>query len=186
MQRRKEMLGPTLHFWDIWNILEKNDGAKIVKLHSKRVVTHPSNRGTLGLNGHNCHRNGREIDKVGIDLNELNKACAFEMCPFEPKRSEQINFNKKVIAQAKGLLADLNGKEDSMSIGTGHFTGWVRAIDAGCTTPYKELTDGRGRLYKDRFTRKDRRMGICIEEGWDWFLFPWQADVAWPELADLG
>ena len=67
-------------------------------LQVDEVACHPCNRGTLGLNGHNCHKNGNEIDKVGVDLLELKKAVCFEMSGLPEKKAQQIKFNQKVIS----------------------------------------------------------------------------------------
>ena len=182
---RRGDIGPNTAFWDIWQILADAGVAKKKRLHPKQVLCHTANRGTLGINGHNCHRNGNEIDKVGVDMNQLNEAVAFELCPLEPRKSEQLNFNRKIVKQGKGLLADLNGQEDHLSVGTGHFTAWTRAIIEGCKTPFKHLQDGQGKLSRDRFERKDARMKELLGNGWDWFVLPWQADLAWKDLADL-
>ena len=108
------------------------------------------------------------------------------MQPFGPMKAEQIAFNERVSEQAKGLLAPLSGRECTLSIGCGHFAGWVRAIKAGCRTPYKELADDHGNLCAERFARKDKRMGTCISKGWQWKEFKFVCDIAWPGLADLG
>ena len=185
----KGEIGPNTALWDIWDILASLSGAgakaKKIVLRCEQVACHPSNRGTFGLNGYNCHKNGNEIDKVGTDLNELNKAMCFQICPLDPNKSNVIFFNKKVINQAKGLLANLSGDESHVSVGTGHFTGWCRAINAGCRTPFKHLQDQDGHLSVELMSRRCKRMGKLLKEGWEWFELPWEADIAWPMLADL-
>jgi hypothetical protein len=176
---------PLSTFLDIADICEKDGYLKEVHKHPDEVMVHMSNRGTLGLNGHNCHKNLSEIHRVGCDPSELKGAYCMECAPYEPKRQEQFDFNKRVIAQSKGLLAPLTGREDSMSIGCGHFTGGVRAISHGCRTPYKQLADSAGRLSAEQFTKTDKRMAKCIE-GWNWKRFDWRVDAAWPLFADLG
>ena len=183
----KGEIGPNTALWDIWEILasQKTPRAKKIVLRCGQVACHPSNRGTFGLNGYNCHKNGNEIDKVGVDLNMLNMAMCFQLCPIDPNKTNALVFNRKVIKQAKGLLADLTGEESHISVGTGHFTGWCRAIKAGCRTPFKHLQDDRGCLSEERFARKCKRMATLLEDGWEWFELPWEADIAWPQLADL-
>ena len=76
-------------------------------------MCHPCNRSKLGLNGSNVHKNGLSVDSVGVDLKELSngKSMAFEVCPLEPAKSFQVQFNRHIIKQANGLLADLSGKD---------------------------------------------------------------------------
>ncbi len=179
------LIAPITAYNDIWDILLEQNIVKTVTLQVDQMGCHMSNRGTLGLNGHNVHKNGAEVDKVGVDFNELTKAACFQVCPFDPKKSEQIGWNQKLADDAKGLLATLTGKETHLSVGTGHFAAWVRAVKFGCRTPYKSMADERGFLLPDRFKQKDHRMKKLLEKGWDWREFPWQCEVAWPKLPDL-
>ncbi len=176
---------PNTAYEDICELLFERGILKEKVLTVEEVMCHMTNRGTLGLNGHNVHKNGHEVDTVGCDLKELNKAACFEVCPLEPKRSEQFGWNQRLIDLNHGLLAPLFGKEHAMSVGTGHWTAWCRAILANCKTPYKKMAGEGGRLLPDRFKRKDKRMKVVLEVGFTWRYFPWQTEVAWPRLPDL-
>ena len=125
------------------------------------------------------------MDNAGVDLNELGKANCFELCPLEPTKSMQIAWNARLVKNSKGLLAELNGSESVMSVGTGHFTAGCRAVKAGCRTPFPQLADANGCLAPDRFRKKDHRWSVCFDKGWVWRRWPWQAEVAWPSLPDL-
>lgn len=148
------------------------------------LLCHPSNRGSLGVNGWNAQKNGAEIAKTGVTMRELNGSTCFQMCPFEPKKSEQYDFNTRVVEQGRGLLAPVTRRETHLTVGAGHFKAWVSAIKAGCRTPYAHLSDQNGKLSKEYFVRKDHRMNKCLE-GWPWCEFAWIAEVAWPKLPDL-
>ena len=179
-------LAPNIAHGDTSAMLTEHGIVKNKVLQVDELGVHPSNRGRLGLNGHNVHRNGHEVDKVGCDLKELNKAAAFELCSLQPRRGEQLAYNQKIIAGSKGLLAPLTGQESHLTVGTGHWTAWVRAIKASCRTPFADMTDGKGNcLLADRFRKKDKRMATCIDVGWSWRAFPWQTEIAWPALPDL-
>ena len=178
-------LAPLTGYNDIWDMLEEEHIVQVKTLHVSQVMCHMCNRETLGLNGHNVHKNGNEIDTVGCDPAELNKAACFECCPLEPKKSEQIGWNQELVHNSAGLLAPLTGKEVAMSVGTGHFTAWCRCINASCKTPYIKMADQHGRLLPDRFRKKDKRIGKCIDVGFDWRFFPWTCEAAWPKLPDL-
>ncbi len=184
-QWSKGELAPNTANEDIWDILVSNELGKVKLLHTDEVMCHMANRGTLGLNGHNVHRNGNDIDAVGCDPKLLNSAAAFEVCPFEPLRSQQFVYNRQLVAQAKGLLADLTGREHCCSAGTGHFTAWCRAINHNCVTPYKKLAGPDGKLLPDRFRAKDKRMGGCLDVGINFRYYPWQVELAWPQLPAL-
>ena len=66
-------------------------------LHPRECFVHPHNRGKLGLNQHNVHRNLRLISKVGADGSKLVGATAFELSGEEKSRKQQIAFNTNLI-----------------------------------------------------------------------------------------
>ena len=72
-----------------------------------------------------------------------------------------------------------------MTVGNGHFTAFVRASNAGCRSHYKVLCGPNGNISKDIISRKDKRFAQCLDAPREWRRFPWQAEVAWPQLADL-
>ena len=178
-------LAPNTAYEDICDILYAENLLVDVQLDVMEVMCHTANRGSLGLNGYNVHRNGAEVDRVGCDPKELNKAACFEVCPLQPMKGEQIAFNEKLIAASNGMLAPLCGRESVMSVGTGHYTAWCRAVKHGCRTPIKSLGNIDGILLADRFRKKDGRMGKCLDSGYVWRKFPWQSGIAWHELPDL-
>ena len=170
---------------DIYQILKDQKIVRDEMVNSDEVFCHPSNRGQLGLNAYNVHKNGREIKTVGVKLSELHSASSFELCPLEPKRSEQIQFNAKLINKAQGLLSQPTGKESKLSVGGGHFAGYIRAVKAGCRTPFKDMQDSTGCLSREQLCKKDPRMKECCDGGWMQRVYPWGAEYAWPKLPDL-
>ena len=170
---------------DICQILMAKKIVKERRVQVDEVMIDSANRGTLGVNAHNVHRNGNQVDAVGVDMKELNKSMCFEVVPIEPYKSETIAFNEKQIVKAKGMLAPLTGNEHVTASSTNHWTQWVRAVKYGCRTPYKKLQDQSGCLSAERFRKKDKRMGVCMDDGWDWRVFPWQCRFAWPGLPEF-
>ena len=151
-----------------------------------RIMVHMSNRGSLGLNAHNVHKNLRDIDTSGCDPKQLNSAAVYQASPTEPLRSKQITFNETLIANAKKLLAPLNGSEDLCSVGTGHFVAGMRAIKAKCRTTHASLGGEKGILMPDRFRSKDKRLARVFDFGLDNVrVYKWQVEAAWPQSPDL-
>ena len=178
-------LAPNTALADIEEILKDKHIVRLVDLHPDEIACHPDNRGSFGLNAYNVHKNGAEIDKVGCDLAQIKNATCFELCPIEPKKSFQLDFNRRLISGSKGLLAPLTGRERAASVGTGHFTAWCRAIGAGCKTPFKQVADQTGHLNIELFSKKDKRMHKCVTVGFTWTFFPWQCELAWTGLPAL-
>ena len=150
-----------------------------------QVMVHDANRGGLGLNAYDAHKNGAKIMDIGVDEEELSKAVAFQRMPFEPNRSEQINFNKRLVDRSKNMLAPLTGREEVCSVGTGHTTAFFRAILAGCKTPETGLADANGNLNKEALCKRDKRLEPVLVRGWVWMVMPWQAQFQWPRLPDV-
>ena len=182
---RDGTLAPITAYEDICDILRDEHIMVERTLDTDEVLVHTANRGTLGLNGYNVHRNGFELTKVGCDPKEMNKAAAFERSPLEPKKSEQLGYNEKQIDLSRGMLAPLTGKESVLSVGTGHTTAFFRAVKFGCKTPIKEMADENGKLNAEQLKRKDARLRKYLECGYTWRVFCWLAEIAWPQLADL-
>lgn len=178
-------LAPNTALGDIWSILESRNICKEEILNVDAIACHPCNRGKLGLNGYNVHKNIHQVDQAGVDINELGKAHAFELCPIDPLKSQQLAFNSRLVDISKGLLAPLKGTESKLSVGTGHFTAGARAIKAGCKTCIPSLKDSNGQLSADRFRKKDHRWSNILDKGWSWKVWPWQTEIAWPLLPDL-
>lgn len=138
---RNGTLPPNTAYEDISDRLIQEKVVVSEVMTCDKIMCHPCNRGKMGLNGYNVHRNGSEIDRVGVDLKELNKAACFQICPLEPIRGQQIQWNQNLIAANNGLLAKLSGTETCMSVSSGHWTAWCRAIKNSCRSPMSHLTD---------------------------------------------
>ena len=73
-------------------------GARMVKdVPCAEFLVHPSNRGNLGLNAYNAHRNGSVIQKIGADLQQLVSATAFEISMVKQTRDEATAFNEQLV-----------------------------------------------------------------------------------------
>ena len=72
-------------------IVEKLLDAKICRVEKnmdvQKVMCHPFNRGKLGLNAFNVHRNGSRMFQVGCDPAEIVKFAVFELQPENPQKS---------------------------------------------------------------------------------------------------
>jgi hypothetical protein len=115
-----------------------------VELHTSMLLVHPENRAKLGVNPYNAHRVGAFIKSVGADLKQLSNAVAFELNPLDPARSNQIGFNRSLVDNAGGLLAPLTGGERYLTVSCGHTAQWVKAVNARCTSPQKQLLGSAG------------------------------------------
>ena len=111
---------------------------EVDEVNPSLLMVHPDNRSKLGVNAFNAHRVGAYIKRVGADMQELKKATAFELCALEPKRSEQIEFNRALVERSSGMLAPLNGGERYLSVGCGHTGQFAKAIP--CPAPGQART----------------------------------------------
>lgn len=67
---------PMTAFKDIMDLLEEQKISYKKPLEVEEIQVHPANRGGLGLNAFNAHRNGASIKSIGVDPDELAKAVA--------------------------------------------------------------------------------------------------------------
>ena len=113
---------------------EKNNLMYKDVLHSKFVLCHPKNRGSLGLNPYNCHLNLASVYRVGANPAELHGAVAIEISAKRGAKECEIRSNEQFVRLAGGLLAPLSGAERVLSVGCGHMAGACRAANAACRT----------------------------------------------------
>jgi len=177
--------GPITRFKAIVKVFSEHDiSYTLSNVRAVRVLCHPANRSTLGLNAHNAHRTGKRVHKVGADRNQLHGAYAFELPSSGPKRDEAITFNERLVNTSGGLLAPINGSERICSVGCGHFAAFVKASIHGCITNQVEIMDSDGRISLATL-KKDAEMSSIVEVGWDWVVFPHGCELTWPKLPDL-
>ena len=149
------------------------------------VLVSPKNRDGLGLNAYNVHECLATVLAIGTGHEHLREATAFEMCAVGGLRDEQITFNRQLISAAGGLLADLSGEERLCSISCSHFTAGCRALLAGCRTTEESLKDPSGSLNRIQLTTNDDEMGKILDEGFEWTIVPFYAEILFPDLPNL-
>jgi hypothetical protein len=154
------------------------------KHHPSEVACHESNRGRLGINPHNAHRNGARMHKIGCDPKLLEaSACMFEMSRDPETKARQIAFNERLIAISGGLLAPLTGAERFISVGTGHTVAFCRAAIHGCKTLLTQIADADGTINK-RKLETDPGFNVILNEGWMFYVFDADVEVCLPKLPD--
>ena len=151
----------------------------------REVFIHPKNRGGLGINPFNAHETLATVHEIGCDKDHLRKAAAFEMQAVGEARDAQIAFNMRQIEAAAGLLADATGEERLLSVSCSHFTAALRAVAAGCETPEERLKDPSGRLNVSQLCANDSALQDVIENGYEFTVIPWYAEVLFPDLPAL-
>ena len=175
-------------FKELWNAFRKHEMVSTtqVRLKPEDCLVHPKNRGGLGLNGHNAHKNAAGVDAIGADRSHASKnAFSFQLHPQMSTRQESISFNTNMAAASDELLAPPFGAENHESVGGGHMMGWCRAVKSRkCRTPIKEFQDPQGYIDYARATQ-DPEMKIMVEDGYDFWSIPWQIAEAFPNVPDI-
>ena len=136
------------------------------------------------LNGFNCRANAARVIKVGANRNELHGAVAIEMSPFATARAEQMQANIDLAKRSKGLLPAPTGKENLLSLGTGHMCGFVRCALAGLQAKFTTLADKTGKISMP-ILLADPEFAIMVQTGWSWRILQWQAEATWPSLPEF-
>ena len=154
-------------------------------VNPKVFFVHKANRGGLGLNPYNVHKNAANIITVGADRKALGNALACELAPAgHPKRGEHIQFNVRLIEKSYGLLAPANGEERFVSLGCGHTVGWCKTAQLAGKTPEAKLADADGNIDLHKLD-KDSELNAMIHTGWDWEIVPWTIDVRFPRFSHV-
>ena len=111
----------------------------------------------------------------------MGEATAFEICPLEPIRKLQIDFNDTQVIASNGLLAKISGSERLISVGCGHTAAFIKAAMAGCRTDQLAIQKGDGTIDCDYLCKKG--FGPPMKDGIRWRVFPWQVEA---EVAIFG
>ena len=98
----KGAMAPNTAYEDISQILIAEGIVKDdVLINPDDMLVHPKNRESLRVNAYNVHKNGNQVDVIGVMMKELAESACFEICPLEPMKSDQLTFNQKHVKQAK-------------------------------------------------------------------------------------
>ena len=92
--------------------------------------------------------------------------------------------NEKVIKSAKGMLANVNGMERALTLGTGHCAAFCKAANAGCKTPISHLSNNDGFIDLAALKRQ-KEFKKMLEVGWSFVYLPAQVEMAWPTAPDI-
>ena len=137
-------------------------------------LVHPCNRGGTMLNGHNVHRKGLEILESGVKPELLPANSLAIEIPLDGSLKEpQFAANKRMVAGAQGLLANVKGDERFLTLANSHFVQWCKAMEAGCKAP-----DGSPLVVTPD-------MKPLLKDGWAWKIIKAEAEMTWPTLPNF-
>ena len=91
----------------------------------------------------------------------MGEATTFEICPLEPLRKLQIDFDDTQVIASNGLLAKISGSERLISVGCGHTAAFIKAAMAGCRTDQLAIQKADGAIDCDYFCKH----GFCTTDG---------------------
>ena len=164
-------MAPGTAWMDIRDKLLEAKIARIDVVHPREVMVSRANRGGLGVNPYNVHRQLACNKFNGVDIEELEKAVIIELSPVPTERAKHVTFNQRLIARSKEMLAPLNGSELYASVGTGHGIQGYRSTAACCKTPEPSLQDKDKRLNPSTMCH-DHRFKTAYEDGWKMLKLP--------------
>lgn len=170
-----------------WNKIEEillaNGLAYQLVCKPELFLVHPLNRGGTGINPYSMHKKGGVICAAGANLDQLGNAIAFELSKDEATRQSQIEFNTKMVTDAGGMMAPLNGKVRYLTCSKGHTVQFCRAVQSNCKTSQSSLAGADGCLGSHLL--KDRQLQHMIEKGWAWTIIVDSVEKQWPKLPSL-
>jgi hypothetical protein len=175
---------------DSRSLLLRNNLAEYRKLPPSKILVHKSNRGGRMLGFHDVHAKGATMLKVGVRLEKISDAEAFELSPDSAIREEHLKKNRQLVEASDGCLAPVTGTETMISVGCSHTTAFCRATMAGCRTPITELDCAGGYLSLDGLlaSKPDNQnhpfRSMCAD-GWEWFCIRSEVEKGYPQLPGL-
>ena len=176
---------PILSRFDECMQLLKNVGfAQTMVLHVSMLCCHPRNRAKLGLNAYEAHRLGKRIANIGFRLSELTNCTCIEVDPTDAEYAGQLAFNRKLVAAAGGLLAEVLGTEKYLTLGGGHLTAFLKAVLECCKTSEPTLADADGFLDKHKLL-KDATLRSLLADGFEWTVVNWRVRAMLPGFEDF-
>ena len=154
-------------------------------VHVRDRLCHPKNRSGVMLNGFNAHAKAEAVLKIGANRHELHGAVAIEMQPAPADRAAQIEANRSLALASKGLIAEPQGRESFLTLGTGHMASFCRAALAKCHTPFKALQSADGKTISLEVLTRDAEWKQMLEVGWEFEILPWEVEKSWPTLPEF-
>lgn len=90
-----------------------------------------------------------------------------------------------IVRLSDGLLANVSHREDSSTLACGHFAQFIKAVKAGCKTPFDKLQDSDGNLNMSTLSARDDNMRSFCTKGWLQKKMPFAVRAAWPWVPHL-
>lgn len=171
-------------FQNCLKIIEGHGLVYEVKVTADQFLIHEKNRSNLMLNPSKSHHVGEQIHFAGADPRQLDAAFAFELAKEPARRAHQLKKNGDLIARSNGLVSPINGKERFVTVGTSHFTQFVKQAMRGGKTTKNKLQDKLGNIDVSALKR-NKPFADLLDNGWVWKIFVAELDVAYPEFATL-
>jgi hypothetical protein len=174
----------------IFKILDEAGLSWFEDVHPDIILTHPKNRGTLMVHRMDVHVKGQKIVGAGADMSKLTQACAIQFSTDSAAKTAQLDANRRLIEASENMLAPLTGQERLLSLGNGHTVAWCRACNAGCETPFGELTSDGIHLSMEHMLagkvnpKEDAFWKMC-KVGWKWRILPAELEELFPDLPVL-
>ena len=163
--------------------LQENLAYKSQRVRADEHLVHANNRDNQMLDWYLSHQNLLEIKIAGANISKVDDAMAFEIPTDEASAKALRDANAGCIEAAGGHLAPLNGRERFADVGCSHFTASIKAVLAGCPTPFDDSRISRnGQLSKESLVEGDRFMLELIEQGWAVFTWRSFCQSLWPSL----
>jgi len=138
-------------------------------LTADRFLVHSDNRGGLLLDVYKLHQNGANIKRAGANQARLQESVAFEVSTNIKQREDQFASNRKLVENSGGYLAPVTGAERWRSVGTSHFSQFVKGAMHGVKTPVASLQDANGCLQtsilekSDDFCHDNHPQGVVVD-----------------------
>lgn len=155
----------------IVEILKQHSLATEMQLKPQSLLVHPSNRGGSMVNAFDVHRKGANVLQTGLKRSLLaSSSVCIEMARQAADRKAQIFKNQTLVAQSGGLLGEVLGKEQYLTLGGSHWLMFCRAMQASALSPNGEPL------------HTPLELQALLAEGWTWLVLKAEVEESFPSF----
>lgn len=167
---------------NIIDLLQEENLVYTTKICPRFVHAHPENRDGVGVSPVYVHELLVDVLKSGWNWREVRPICV-EVSHRDCSRI--TTFNQQLVAQSKGLLANVEaGTVKYASLACSHTSQMLRLLHYQCHHEHEELCVDK-RLSLDKLLNRDKEFHKAATEGLNWQVIAAEVIELYPSLPAL-
>ena len=167
---------------NIIDLLQEENLVYTTKISPRFMHVHPENRDGVGVNPVYVHELLVDVLKSGWNWREVRPIC----CEVSHRDCSRVTaFNQELVAQSKGLLANVEaGTVKYASLACSHTSQMLRLLHYQCSHDHEELCVDK-HLSLDKLLNRDKEFHRAATEGLNWQIIAAEVIEQHPSLPSL-